>query len=142
MHADYSLKNEIIIIYFERINVWNSIFSIIIIVCLYLDNENEKFSNLPPSSHGSLSSITTTSIASSEDPKGGDDELGKERRPSKVVTHQPIKQEEWWKTTLQVSIPFMIAGIGTIGAGIILGRVEVSITIFQNPKYSIKISIQ
>ncbi|XP_031628354.1 solute carrier family 41 member 2 isoform X2 [Contarinia nasturtii] len=92
-------------------------------------NENEKFSDLPPSSHGSLSSITTTSIASSEDPKGGDhvgggfDEKGFDRKPSKVV-HQPIKQEEWWKTTLQVSIPFLIAGLGTIGAGLILGRVE------------------
>lgn len=37
-----------------------------------------------------------------------------------------IKQEKWWETTLQISIPFFIAGIGTIGAGIILGRVEVS----------------
>lgn len=37
-----------------------------------------------------------------------------------------IKHEEWWKTTLQVSIPFLVAGIGTIGAGVILGRVEVS----------------
>ncbi|XP_055303770.1 solute carrier family 41 member 2 isoform X2 [Sitodiplosis mosellana] len=93
------------------------------------NNENEKFSALPPSSHGSLSSITTSSIASSEDPKGGDlgsgdfDGKGFDRKPSKVV-HQPIKQEEWWKTTLQVSIPFLIAGIGTIGAGLILGRVE------------------
>lgn len=98
----------------------------------FIDNENEKFSALPPSSHGSLSSITTTSIASSEDPKGGDhagggfDGKGFDRKPSKVV-HQLIKQEEWWKTTLQVSIPFLIAGIGTIGAGLILGRVEVCI---------------
>lgn len=91
-----------------------------------LDNENEKFSTLPPSSHGSLSSITTTSITSSEDPKGGDHD-GKDfdRKPSKVVAHHMVKQEEWWKTTLQVSIPFLIAGLGTIGAGIILGRVEV-----------------
>lgn len=102
---------------------------------LYADNENEKFSALPPSSHGSLSSITTTSIASSEDPKGGDrgsggfDGKGFDRKPSKVV-HQPLKQEEWWKTTLQVSIPFFIAGLGTIGAGLILGRVEVGIMIY------------
>lgn len=37
-----------------------------------------------------------------------------------------LKQEKWWQTTVQVSIPFFLAGIGTIGAGIILGRVEVS----------------
>ena len=37
-----------------------------------------------------------------------------------------MKQEKWWQTTIQVAIPFFIAGIGTIGAGIILGHVEVS----------------
>lgn len=93
------------------------------------DNENEKFSK-QASSHGSLSSITTTSIASSDDPKGRDsgnfDDKGFDRKPSKAV-QLPYKQEEWWKTTLQVSIPFLIAGLGTIGAGLILGRVEVSI---------------
>lgn len=94
------------------------------------DNENEKFSK-QASSLGSLSSITTTSIASSDDPKGRDsgnfDEKGGfDRKPSKIV-QPPIKQEEWWKTTLQVSIPFLIAGLGTIGAGLILGRVEVGI---------------
>lgn len=94
----------------------------------HTDNENEKFSTFPPSSHGSLSSITTTSITS-EDPKGGDqdpNDKGFDRRTSKGIIHQPIIQEEWWKTTLQVSIPFLIAGLGTIGAGIILGRVEVN----------------
>lgn len=103
------------------------------------DNEKEKFSGLPPSSHGSLSSITATSIASSEDPRGGNggdrgsagfDGKGFDRKPSKV-TQQPIMQEEWWKTTLQVSIPFFIAGLGTIGAGLILGRVEVSIPLLN-----------
>lgn len=103
------------------------------------DNEKEKFSGLPPSSHGSLSSITATSIASSEDPRGGNggdrgsagfDGKGFDRKPSKV-TQQPIMQEEWWKTTLQVSIPFFIAGLGTIGAGLILGKVEVSIPLLN-----------
>lgn len=36
------------------------------------------------------------------------------------------KEEKWWELTIQVAIPFFIAGIGTIGAGIILGYVEVS----------------
>ncbi|KAJ6645691.1 Solute carrier family 41 member 2 [Pseudolycoriella hygida] len=35
-----------------------------------------------------------------------------------------IIDEEWWRTTIQVSIPFLIAGCGTIGAGILLGVVE------------------
>lgn len=37
-----------------------------------------------------------------------------------------IADEKWWHTLLQVSIPFLIAGMGTIGAGIVLGRVDVS----------------
>jgi hypothetical protein len=37
-----------------------------------------------------------------------------------------IKQEKWWSTTLQVAVPFFLAGIGTIGAGLTLGVVQVS----------------
>lgn len=39
---------------------------------------------------------------------------------------QRLKIEKWWQITIQVSIPFMLAGMGTIGAGVILGYVEVS----------------
>lgn len=89
---------------------------------------NDKLSVLPASTSGSLSSITTTSAASSEPDRGldngdGGDDNGVER----IVNGGVIKEEKWWQTTLQVSIPFLIAGIGTIGAGIILGRVEVNI---------------
>ncbi|KAL5278133.1 hypothetical protein ACFFRR_003029 [Megaselia abdita] len=105
---------------------------------LVTDNDNEKLSGLPHSTTGSLSSIITTSIASSEpdtgfvgsgdekicgsdgggggSPGGGDDKnLSAESR---------LKQEKWTTILLEVSIPFFLAGIGTIGAGIILGRVE------------------
>lgn len=54
---------------------------------------------------------------------GGIDDDGEEKL---TYGDRPLIEEEWWKTTLQVSIPFFIAGIGTIGAGVILGRVEVS----------------
>lgn len=110
---------------------------------------NDKLSVLPASTTGSLSSIITTSVASSEPDRGdhrdggvgggGDDDDN-----DVVATSggkclgggggggggpggglgRDIKQEKWWETTLQISIPFFIAGIGTIGAGIILGRVE------------------
>ncbi|CAO1412600.1 unnamed protein product [Diamesa hyperborea] len=84
-------------------------------------DDNDKLSVLPGSTSGSLSSITTQSVASSEpDPNGVDGGDGGE---DKNIVKQVI-QEKWWQTTLQVSIPFFIAGIGTIGAGIILGRVE------------------
>lgn len=108
---------------------------------------NDKLSVLPASTTGSLSSIITTSVASSEPDRGdhrdggvgggGDDDehnvvatTGGGKCLSGGGGGHPgghggeIKQEKWWETTLQISIPFFIAGIGTIGAGIILGRVE------------------
>lgn len=36
-----------------------------------------------------------------------------------------IEKEQWYTITIQVLIPFLIGGIGTIGAGIVLGTVEV-----------------
>lgn len=35
-----------------------------------------------------------------------------------------VKQEKWWSTTLQVAVPFFLAGVGTIGAGLTLGIVQ------------------
>lgn len=95
---------------------------------------------LPTSTTGSLSSIITTSVASSADHDhalrrggepdggGGGDGGGIDDDGEEKLTYgdRPLIEEEWWKTTLQVSIPFFIAGVGTIGAGVILGRVEVS----------------
>ncbi|KAH8304717.1 hypothetical protein KR044_005896, partial [Drosophila immigrans] len=127
------------------------------------DPDNEKLSGLPHSTTGSLSSIITTSIASSEpDPGaaggGGGAGSGGGGGPGgsgpggggsgggpggaiaadacsiagingsseeKLALNRPgIKQEKWTTILLQVSIPFFLAGIGTIGAGIVLGRVE------------------
>nr|XP_029717374.1 solute carrier family 41 member 1-like isoform X3 [Aedes albopictus] len=107
---------------------------------------NDKLSVLPASTTGSLSSIITTSVASSEPDRGdhrdgGVGGGGDDDEHNVVATTGggkciggggggpgghggEIKQEKWWETTLQISIPFFIAGIGTIGAGIILGRVE------------------
>lgn len=90
------------------------------------------------STTGSLSSIITTSVASSEpDPGldqasgihgGGNDDDGDDK--CVPGSRGVLKLEKWWETTLQVSIPFFVAGIGTIGAGIILGHVEVSVLFF------------
>jgi hypothetical protein len=90
--------------------------------------DDDKLSVFPPSTTGSLSSITTTSLVS--EPGSGGDGAGSDRGDGKDEKHpfSGIKQEKWWQTTIQVSIPFFIAGIGTIGAGIILGYVEVSPT--------------
>lgn len=81
---------------------------------------------LPASTTGSLSSITTTSLASEPGGDGaGSDQGSSDDKGERQLTG--IKHEKWWHTTIQVAIPFFIAGIGTIGAGIILGRVEVSL---------------
>ncbi|XP_062141646.1 solute carrier family 41 member 1 isoform X1 [Drosophila sulfurigaster albostrigata] len=118
------------------------------------DPDNEKLSGLPHSTTGSLSSIITTSIASSEpDPGAAGGGGGGGSGPGgngpgggpggaipadacsiagingsseeKLALNRPgIKQEKWTTILLQVSIPFFLAGIGTIGAGIVLGRVE------------------
>ncbi|XP_059488647.1 solute carrier family 41 member 1-like [Neocloeon triangulifer] len=38
--------------------------------------------------------------------------------------HNNHKHERSWSTALQVAVPFFIAGAGTIGAGLMLGKVE------------------
>lgn len=44
---------------------------------------------------------------------------------SSVSSDTTIKKEKSCSISFQIFIPFMIAGIGTIGAGIVLGNVEV-----------------
>ena len=93
-------------------------------IIAFLTGDDEKLSGLHPSSAiGSLSSITTTSLVSEQGASDGTgSDRGDDRSEKQLVG---IKHEKWWQTTIQVAIPFFIAGIGTIGAGIILGRVEV-----------------
>lgn len=42
-------------------------------------------------------------------------------------TEVTLKKEKWYSLFIQIFIPFMIAGVGTIGAGIVLGKVEVNV---------------
>lgn len=44
---------------------------------------------------------------------------------SDVDEQSTVAEEKWYTFAIQVFIPFMIAGVGTIGAGIVLGEVEV-----------------
>uniref|UniRef100_A0A182Q955 SLC41A/MgtE integral membrane domain-containing protein n=1 Tax=Anopheles farauti TaxID=69004 RepID=A0A182Q955_9DIPT len=127
-----------------------------------------KIATLPASTSGSLSSIITTSIASSEPDRGdhrsgggggtgcsgslagdtsdsgpleekcvvpggvggangsgaGDGITANGGAAGDLDNGAGIRQEKWWYMTLQIAIPFFIAGVGTIGAGIILGHVE------------------
>lgn len=44
---------------------------------------------------------------------------------SSVSSDNTIKKDQSCSVGFQIFIPFMIAGMGTIGAGIVLGNVEV-----------------
>ncbi|KAK0098639.1 hypothetical protein PV326_005561 [Microctonus aethiopoides] len=73
--------------------------------------------------NGSLSSgssiVTISSAANSDpDPEAPGDNNGPNGKRRNVL------EERWQHTALQVSVPFFIAGIGTIGAGLVLARVE------------------
>ncbi|XP_032670098.1 solute carrier family 41 member 1 isoform X2 [Odontomachus brunneus] len=74
-------------------------------------------------SGGSLSSgssiVTITSSVSTStdpDPNGSNSSDGNENKD--------IRTEKWCYTILQVSVPFFVAGVGTIGAGYILNTVK------------------
>ena len=88
-----------------------------------LNHKEEKCA--PSPGGGSLSSgcsiVTISSIANSDpDP---DIPIDLDGDPEKK--HSSLN-EKWYNTTLQVSVPFFIAGIGTIGAGLVLAEVQVS----------------
>jgi len=80
-----------------------------IIVTIQNATQDEESSSKAPSTPGTGSLHSVASIAT-------------------VTTSDKsvIKQEKWWSTTLQVAVPFFLAGIGTIGAGLTLGMVQVS----------------
>lgn len=65
--------------------------------------------------------MTISSVANSDpDPDYRKD-------PAGHGTDRDIRTERWYHTILQVSVPFFIAGIGTIGAGFVLNEVKVTI---------------
>ncbi|KAL2738800.1 solute carrier family 41 member 1-like isoform X1 [Vespula squamosa] len=71
---------------------------------------------------GSLSSgssiVTISSVANSDpDPDYRNDPTGN-------GNGRNLRIEKWYHTTLQISVPFFIAGIGTIGAGLVLDTVQ------------------
>ncbi|XP_047364995.1 solute carrier family 41 member 3-like isoform X1 [Vespa velutina] len=73
-------------------------------------------------SSGSLSSgssiVTISSVANSDpDPDYRNDPTGN-------GNGRHLRTEKWYHTTLQISVPFFIAGIGTIGAGLVLDMVQ------------------
>nr|CAD7448213.1 unnamed protein product [Timema bartmani] len=95
------------------------------IVAPYLattDEDLEKIKNMyddaPPTPiHDSISStrssITLISVISIPD-------------PTDIISTTSIqpRKEHWWNVMIEVALPFLLGGVGTIAAGIILGSVE------------------
>lgn len=70
-------------------------------------NRDEESGSVAPSTPGTKSLHSVTSIATVTS-----------------IDKSVIKPEKWWSTTLQVAVPFFLAGVGTIGAGLTLGIVQ------------------
>lgn len=47
------------------------------------------------------------------------------------TVNEKVENEKWYSATLQIFVPFCLAGFGTIGAGIVLDNVNVYIIIFH-----------
>lgn len=83
-----------------------------------LDQSDE--SRDAPDRYGSPTDHIVTISGSNVDPE-----------PDKGTNNEEtIITEKWYQTILQILVPFLIAGIGTIGAGIVLNNVKVSGTSF------------
>lgn len=84
--------------------------------------KNKTDMSLPILGGGSLSSgsslVTISSVANSDpDPDFSNNAGG--------FGNSTHGNERWYETILQVAVPFFIAGIGTIGAGLVLDEVQV-----------------
>ncbi|CAK9826057.1 Solute carrier family 41 member 1 [Anthophora retusa] len=83
--------------------------------------KNKTDMSLPYLGGGSLSSgssIVTISSVTNSDP---DPDF---RNNADGFGNRTYRDERWYQTTLQVAVPFFIAGIGTIGAGLVLAEVK------------------
>ncbi|EFN82421.1 solute carrier family 41 member 3 [Harpegnathos saltator] len=88
------------------------------------DNKGMSGDNPDDKGGGSFSSgssiVTITSSASATSGPDPNDPNGPKGNGNKV----DIRTEKWCYTILQVSVPFFVAGVGTIGAGYILNTVK------------------
>lgn len=54
-------------------------------------------------------------------------EISRESLKSMQSEKEQLEHEKWYQILFQVSVPFFIAGIGTIGAGLVMAMVTVSV---------------
>ncbi|XP_003393830.2 solute carrier family 41 member 1 isoform X1 [Bombus terrestris] len=83
--------------------------------------KNKTDMSLPNLGSGTISSgssvVTISSVANS-------DPVPDLRNDTGGFDNRPYRNEKWYQTTFQVAVPFFIAGIGTIGAGLVLNQVK------------------
>ena len=79
------------------------------------------------SSGSSIVTICSNVSESDKPSKDNGDNNGDPENPSPKKSRL-IVDELWYTTLLQISVPFFIAGIGTIGAGLVLAEVKVLYT--------------
>lgn len=91
--------------------------------------EKKGMSNDGGGSLSSGSSIVTITSVTDPDPNYPNDSNGNKR---------DIKNEKWYYTILQVSVPFFIAGLGTIGAGRVLTYAKVRLAPTQEHRITRK----
>ncbi|XP_077288365.1 solute carrier family 41 member 2-like [Arctopsyche grandis] len=72
---------------------------------------------------GSSSTLDMVSLNSATTSATVNGDLENNKVPDDDI-QRPKKEEKWWSTLIQVAVPFFIAGIGTIGAGLVLGHVQ------------------
>lgn len=92
--------------------------------CTLRDRLNLRLFQIPESSTTLVESLgSTDSLSSVISIKTNDDKTPCDSNDtdSKIV----VRSEQWWSVAVQVAIPFIIAGFGTIGAGVVLGNVQV-----------------
>ncbi|XP_011694271.1 PREDICTED: solute carrier family 41 member 2-like [Wasmannia auropunctata] len=75
---------------------------------------------IPGGVHGNGSLSSGSSIVTISSDAVLDPDAERRKDPSGHGDNKDIRNERWYHTILQVSVPFLIAGLGTIGAGRVL----------------------
>lgn len=91
------------------------------------DSDAERLSGIYRSIDGNkVFNITETSSPTST--VGSNNSLVRTHKDGEV----DVEREKWWQTLIQVTIPYLIAGVGSIGVGVILGSVKVRLVARRN----------
>lgn len=83
------------------------------------DKDGDK-KDVPAGANGNGSLYSGNSIVTISSQAVLDPDEEHHKIPNDLEDERDIRKEKWYHTILQVSIPFFVAGMGTIGAGRVL----------------------